>query len=268
MVKSWEISGDIMKLAVQSSGTGRDFDYSWKGDQLPELKNIKSLIESESPSILIKSQNDNLLLVITGIKSNRKDFSGRVIRNSVAWLVTKNLENEKGIRRLASLALKDQINSELDKLIFPSEDQDFTFDEDALRKMVSIVEGIDSKELDKTRESKQIAKVGEKNKRELAQELEKYRLPNQDGVLVVVTGVKSERILKETEVWRGLSLNVTSDEFEPYKAQSDKSSVFLKAIIIIVVLMIAIVLFLILKPQICSAITQESQLIKIFCNLG
>jgi hypothetical protein len=248
VAKSWQIGDGIMKVAVRSAGTGRDFDYSWKGDDLPEFDSIKNLIESESPSVVIKSQSENLLLVITGIKSNRKDFGGRVIRNSVTWLVAKNVESEKGIRRLASLALKDQISSELDKLIFPSEDKDFTFDKDALRKMVSMVEGIDSRELDKTRGLKQIAKVGEENKRELAQELEKYRLPNKDGVLVVVTGVKSERVLKDAEVWRGLSLNVTSDEFEPYKTQSDKSSVFLKAIIIIVAVMIALILFFILKP--------------------
>lgn len=252
-----------MKVAVRSSGVGRDFDYSWKGDKLPEFDSIKHLIESESPSVVIKSQQEKLLLVVTGVKSNRTDFSGRVIRNSVVWLVTKNPESEKGLRRLASRALKGEMNSELDQLIVSSENQDFEFDEVALKELASTTGNIDDQKLDKLGMSNQVAKAERNNKIELAKEIEKYRLPNRDGVLVVVTGVKSENTLKESGVWRGLSLNVASDEFESYEI---KSSDFMKAIIIIAVIMIALALFLILKPQICSIFPQENQLSYFLCN--
>jgi hypothetical protein len=201
-----------MKISVRSSGIGRDFDYSWKGDELSEYYyKVKHLIESESPSIILKKEVDSLFLVVTGVKSDRTDFKGRKIRNSVLWLTDNSLESEKGLRSLASLALKGEIESDFNRLITSDEKQDFQFNKAALQEMAFLTEGIQSQELDKIRNLNQIAKLEEDLKKELAKELETYCLPNRIGVLVVVTGIKSENTLKEANVWRGLSSNVLSE---------------------------------------------------------
>lgn len=50
---------------------------------------------------------------------------------------------------------------------------------------------------------------------ELAYELKHFSFPLADGLLVLVTGIKSESVLRESYVWRGLTLLTDSVLWEP-----------------------------------------------------
>lgn len=234
-----------IRIAVRSSGTGRQFDYSWKGDNLLKyFDQVKSLIQSEFPSVVIKRQADWLLLVIAGTKSDRVDFRRRTIRNLVIWLVPQKYE--EGIRSLAARALRGEIEVDLNQYIMSDDQkQDFKLDENGLRNLVLSSDTIHASPLvipEAEKPDYQLAKVGEDTKQELAELLENNCLPKRDGVLVVVTKAKSESVLKDAKVWRGLSSNVSSDEFEPYNPSNFGPATILLAVVLVAIVVTLLIL--------------------------
>ncbi len=69
--------------------------------------------------------------------------------------------------------------------------------------------------------TEKIGRNSQKLRHDLAFELEERSLPEENGALVIVTGIKSEPALIEAEVWRGLSNLVQAEGWkEPYKKSS------------------------------------------------
>lgn len=222
-----------MEIYVQSRGIAQD--YCWLDNDLniveadPLVKQAKDLIESEAFSVVLARNNNKLLLLVTGLKSSkRKDYRGRTIRNSVAWIAQDTEENECTLRAIAVHALRGSLKKDIDDAVKSGGEKGF---EVSFKKIKTLTETTTnpakSELLGSDKEKPKIGRTSDKLKQELASDLEKYLLPkhkldNQQFMpLVVVTGIQDEETLKKAGVWRGLSSLVDSnsqswEDMKPY----------------------------------------------------
>lgn len=229
-----------MEVYVQSCGFSVDDDYRWlrvdADFQQPEIPPIMTrliltdnrsqvrvtdLIQSEAPSLVLARDSGELLLLITGLEaSQRQDFRGRKIRNSLAWVCQDSEEHELFLRAISVAALREKLEVKIDSVVDFGGEYGFqvNFDqiqtllsEDELTKINSVAAKMDYK----------IGKNSPELKAELANELAEYSLPLENGILVVVTGIKKASTLMQAGVWRGLSNLVEVEGWKkPYKKRS------------------------------------------------
>ncbi len=263
-----------MPIYIQSRGKNQDQDYRWfrikSAEYYPEnpdflmqslgnstLKPV-NLIESQKQSIILVADRNNYYLLVTGLKAreNRTDFTGRSIRNSILWICQKDSENAK-VRSLLIRALKGKLDQEIDKTISACGEYGFKVDYKSLVELSDSVLDVENNR--NTDPSCKIGSNSESLRQEIALELQTSPLPDRNGLLILVTSIKSASILKEAAVWRGLSNRIEDEEFEEYSflgtvnQQAQKKTVFL-GIAIAIILLIAIVLLIIKfttlqKPQ-------------------
>ncbi|MBE9192522.1 hypothetical protein IQ230_19645 [Gloeocapsopsis crepidinum LEGE 06123] len=212
-----------MNIYVQSRGDAPDDDYCWQPEVPYTLKKhrINELIQSESPSVILARFDGNLLLLVTGLESSeRKDFQGRTIRNSVAWVGEDTESNEIKLRAIAACALRDELRenlrAEIDHAITFGGDCGFQVNFDSLTHL-AIEEVINVYNFPANLDKK-LGKNSKQQRDELAYELEQHILPSENAPLLVVTGIKSESTLIQAGVWRGLSSLVQAGGWkDPYK---------------------------------------------------
>ena len=220
-----------MAIYIQSCGKNQDQDYRWlrikSNEYYPEnpdflLQPIDSLtvrpidlIESQKPSIILVATQNDYCLLVTGLKAReeRKDYVPRLIRNSVLWICRKDSENLK-IRSLLIQALKGKLDRAIDKTINISGQYGFEVNYELFNKLSNSTLAIGSNnQIDLN------CKIGKNYdflREEIALELESNALPNKEGLLVLVTSIKSASSLQKTGVWRGLSNRVESETLEEY----------------------------------------------------
>ena len=248
-----------MAIYVQSRGKNQDQDYRWlriKSDEYyPEnpsflLQSIDNspfkpvdLIESQKQSVMLVANRDNYYLLATGLKAReRTDFAGRSIRNSVLWICQKDSENTK-VRSLLIKALRKKLEQEIDEIINASGKYGFEVDYESLVTLSHSV--LDLKNNQNTDLSCKIGGNCVSLREEIALELESNALPNKEGLLVLVTSLKSADSLKKTGVWRGLSNRVKAEELEKYgslainQSTTEKKTLWL-GIAIAIILIVAI----------------------------
>ncbi len=260
-----------MPIYVQSRGKNQDQDYRWlrikSAEYYPEnpdflmqsldnstLKPV-NLIESQKQSIILVADRNNYYLLVTGLKAreNRTDFTGRSIRNSILWICQKDSENAK-VRSLLIRALKGKLDQEIDKTISACGEYGFKVDYKSLAELSSSVSDVENNR--NTDPSCKIGSNSESLRQEIALELQTSLLPDRNGLLILVTSIKSASILKEATVWRGLSNRIEDEEFEEYSflgtvnQQAQKKTIFLGiAIAIILLIAIALLIIKLTTPQ-------------------
>lgn len=230
-----------MEFYVQSRGVAQEHDYCWLDENHniieahPLVKKAKDLIESEAPSVVLARNSGELLLLVTGLKSSeRKDYRGRTIRNSVAWIAQDTDENECTLRAIAARALLGSLETEIDGAVKSGGEKGFEVSFEKIKTLTKAkTNPAKSELLDSDKEKQKIGRTSDKLKRELASDLEKYRLPRQEPEhksdnqqfvpLVVVTGIQDEETLQRAGVWRGLSslVDSNSENWEDMKSYSN-----------------------------------------------
>jgi outer membrane murein-binding lipoprotein Lpp len=228
-----------IKIYVQSCGVAQEHGYCWvdenqKIEEEPDLvKKAKDLIESEAPSVVLARNGDKLLLLVTGLKSSeRRDYRGRTIRNSVAWVGQDT--DEPTLRSIAARALLGSLEKEIDGAVKSGGEKGFEVSFEKIKTLTEATTNPAKSELlDSDKEKQKIGRTSDKLKRELASDLEKYRLPRQEPEhksdnqqfvpLVVVTGIQDEETLQKAGVWRGLSslVDSNSENWEDMKSYSN-----------------------------------------------
>lgn len=243
-----------MKVYLQSAGNSPDFDYAWQQEVPSFLSRVSGYIQSESPSVVLCRFEDQLFLLVTALESaTKKDFAGRVIRHSVAWICDVNDENEMLLRAIAVEALQGVLSSKVDRLVDLDRKTGFTFREDDFQRLGNSIlqEGaIEKSPLDDSEITRKIAKNSQKLKEDLAYKLQRFNLPSNYELLVVVTGIKSEDSLAQANIWRSLSSLVQSENWEQVPNKK-KEGVLPKKLIqaislLLLLLIIGLVIFLIL----------------------
>lgn len=260
-----------MKIYILSRGVSEKHDYCWQ--QIDEnsqqqahepilVKKFKHLLQTEAPSLLLARESTKLLLLVTGMRaSERTDFMGRTIRNSVAWVgedADEPILRAIAIRALQSFLSEDEdpsLKKEIDDAVQPHENEGFKVDFEAL-KAHKIAEPISVEESapDPRR------KIGKSDKRvgELVEELKECHLPKEEGALVVFTGIKAKSALEQAEVWRGLSNLVKVEDWPAQKkiggsvkggSQADKTGKIIIILIISISLIALTVLLVISQPR-------------------
>lgn len=198
-----------MEIYVQSRGLKRDYYWVVKRENQPEefpasphslINKANQFIESQAFSVAIfRSNKSKLLLLLTGLKTQRKDEYGRKIRNCVAWIGEE--KDEPLLRQLAALTLKNELKID-EEVIKDNNSTGFQVKWEAIEQLHEVNGDIQS---ESPPEKSRIARVSEPRKEELAKRLMKSQLPKREGALVIVTGTKSKETLEEAKVWRGLS---------------------------------------------------------------
>lgn len=261
-----------MTIYIQSRGISQDNDYRWlkinQNQSEPEnpqvlLQSIDNLsvkpielIDSQKFSIILLSLSNDFCLLVTGLKARkeRTDFMGRPIRNSVLWIGKKDSENELKARSLLIRALRGELEREIDKTISISGNYGFEVDYKLLKDLFNSTLVIANNQ--NTDLNSKIGNNSELLRQEIALELENNALPNRQGLLVLVTSIKSALALKKTGVWRGLSNRVEYEKFKEYgflnttKSQAQKKTIFLiLAIAIVSLVAIALSIIKFTTPQ-------------------
>ena len=258
-----------MSIYIQSRGKKQDEDYRWlkiKSNEycpknpdfllqpIPTLSvRAIDLIESQKPSIILVATQNDYYLLVTGLKARKEriDFTGRPVRNSVLYIVKKDSENII-IRSLLIRALRGELDREIDKTINTSSKHGFEVDYDCLKHLSNSTLAIGNNQ--NTDLNCKLGKNCDSLREELALELENNVLPDREGLLVLVTSLKSASALKETDVWlwRGLSNRVESEEFQQYTPLADTEKKTLRlgiAIALISIIAIALIIIKLTTPQ-------------------
>ena len=266
-----------MKIYVQSCGIAQKHGYCWLGedsqkrvDEPEQVKKIQHLIDSEAHSlILARGDSDELLLLVTGFTaSERKDFMGRTILTSVAWVGKKDDEGKLraiAVRALQSFRGEDSLNDIISKAVQPdtTEGVSDAVQPDTTEGFKVKFESLAAEKLAKTVEVKNkepnlTMKIGIADNRagELKEDLKEYKLPGKKGPLVVYTGSKNQSALEEAKVWRGLSSLVQNENWDEKKmsgetvkgaSHADKRLKFI--IILIVSISLSVLIFLLIISQ-------------------
>ncbi|MCT7984480.1 hypothetical protein NG796_14355 [Laspinema sp. A4] len=227
-----------MEIYVKSRGFSQEEGYCW----LPETPSILTLnrvidcIQSESPSLLLGRYSGRLLLLITGLEAKgRTDFRDRTIRNSIAWVAEDSAIHEQQLRAIAVRALRtfveekpDGLEGEIDQAIPVGGPDGFSVNWELLKGLsASATLPSHPPKSDREREEQstdKLAKNCDRTKETLATQLEHYGLPQREGPLVVVTGIKSKDALIQAGVWRGLSKSVEEEDWTPIRERQDPLS--------------------------------------------
>jgi hypothetical protein len=211
----------VLTVYIKSGGTYPEHGYRWsdRNNEIistPEsLQEIQELIQSDARSIVLQQKETSLLLLVTGIESNRKDIQGRTIRNSIAWIGNDpDCETDRQtLQQIAACALKNELDNRINSSII-EEGGNFKV----------LWEQIDQIEKDFTRDlswdwypdpAYKIGKNTDELRQDLAEELETANF--EENFLVIVTGNKSEETLKKAGVWRGLSNLIPYEEWQEYE---------------------------------------------------
>lgn len=224
-----------MEIYVQSCGMAQNKGYRWikESQQIVEtpdsIQEVEELIESEANSIVLARKQNKLLLLVTGLESSRKDYRGRRILNSVAWITEDSSGEEEKLRAIAVNALQGKLQGSIDKAITntvgkstkkssknesnlsvnQNEDYGFEVDFNKIKIDDLNVESVKSGSPNKKNDVKSYSNL-EESKIPLIEELQKSKLPDGDRPLVVVTGIKLDSALRDANVWRGLTKNLTN----------------------------------------------------------
>ncbi|MCT7989424.1 hypothetical protein [Laspinema olomoucense] len=227
-----------MEIYVKSRGFTQEEGYCW----LPETPSILTLnrvadcIQTESPSVVLGRYSGRLLLLITGLEARgRTDFRDRTIRNSIAWVAEDSAAHEQQLRAIAVRALRtfleekqDGLDAEIDQAIPVGGTDGFTVNWELLKGLSASATLSSSPETsDREREehsTDKLAKNCDRTKQTLATQLEQYGLPQREGTLVVVTGIKSKDALIQAGVWRGLSKSLDEEDWTPVRERQDTPS--------------------------------------------
>jgi hypothetical protein len=239
-----------MKIYVQSAGVSPDFDYAWQPEVPSLLSRISRYIQSESQSLVLCRFDGQLFLLVTALESpTKRDFVGSVIRHSVAWICEDNDDNEMLLRAIAVEALQGVLSSKVDQLVDLDRKTGFVFREDdfqSLGNSILQVGAIENSPLDDSEITRKIAKNSQKLKDDLAFKLQRFSLPSNYELLVVVTGIKSEDSLAQSNIWRSLSSLVQSENWKSVSntRKEDAPPKKLMMVIALVLLLVAIAIVL------------------------
>lgn len=245
-----------MKIYVQSRGKPQNKDYTWlKSEENhlyreipPILKRISiaKLIDSRKYSIVVARDDGELVLLVTGLSSQRNDFMNRQIRNSVAWVVDDNPENEKIIRSLAVCVLTDRekVENEVNEAVNETEaNSDYEFNVNSEK--INQLSDIKVESYSNPNEDNYIGSDSIELQQEIGLELQTNPLPNRDGILVLLTSLKTESALKEYKVWRGLSAKVPYNELTlVYSNYKKKTLAVVTAVVTAVVIILILIRFI------------------------
>ena len=224
-----------MEIYVKSRGFAQEEGYCWLREtpSILTLNRVSDCIQTESPSLVLGRYNGRLLLLITGLEARgRNDFRDRAIRNSIAWVAEDSAANEQQLRAIAVRALRtfleekqDGLDAEIDQAIPVGGPDGFTVNWELLKGLAeSATLSSHPQKSDREREehsTDKLAKNCDRTKETLATQLEQYGLPQREGPLVVVTGIKSKDALIQAGVWRGLSKSLEEEDWTPIRERQD-----------------------------------------------
>lgn len=224
-----------MDIYVKSRGFAQEDGYCWLSEtpSIITSNRVTDCIQTESPSLVLGRYSEQLLLLITGLEAKgRKDFRDRPICNSIAWVAEDSAAHEEQLCALAVRALRtfleekqDGLDAEIDEAIPVGGPDGFTVNWELLRGLsASATPSSHPQKSDREREehsTDKLAKNCDRTKEDLATQLEQYGLPQGEGPLVVVTGIKSKDVLIQARVWRGLSKSLEEEDWTTVRERQE-----------------------------------------------
>ncbi len=223
-----------MEIYINSRGKKQNQDYHWRhisrqgerpASEPDIIREYSKCIDREDFSLVLASSKQKLFLLITGLEpeNSRIDIKRRIISNSLALIA--NWSDEERFRLIAASALQGELAQKLEDTIeFDSEEGfqvKFTYKE-LLEKITPTFKagGSPPKKAENT-----IQFLSDENKIKLSEELENYRFPRKEGLLVIVARSTPESVLRKKEVWRGLTCNIETSQLATSNNRRENSSI-------------------------------------------
>lgn len=259
---------------IQTRGYSQENDYRWflipsNGPRRPDAPvflnsieglidglDIQDLIDFQRPSLVLARYGKFLFLLVTALEadSSRVDYMGRPIRNSVAWtfeVSAESSEDEKIIRAITISALKGELGSLISTSIWNDDSKDYGF-QVSFEKLESVGKTFDNLESASPEPKRFIGGDSAQIRKELCDELSKNRLKDDEGLLILVTTLKSEEAMRNLPVWRGISSRFNSDgewldishQLSNRSAQKKRTPILRICIIILLSLLIVLGIYL------------------------
>ncbi|WP_071515750.1 hypothetical protein, partial [Geitlerinema sp. PCC 9228] len=240
-----------LKIYIKSRGTHAENDYCWKNQNdaviaTPKpIEAIREFIQSDSRSVVLQQTQEIVLLLVTGIESGRKDYRGRHIRNSIAWIGnSQNREQDrKKLQKLAASALRNKLDDCINHSITEEGGNFKVLGEEISKIENNFSQTLSLRSPDKENLTPKICQNTDKSRKELANELETVDLAK--NFLVVVTGNKSEETLKQAGVWRGVSNLIPYQEWQKYQSKKLNRVSLLAIVIGSVAILVIFVIFIV-----------------------
>jgi len=257
------------KVYIQSAGFSPDQDYTWityegglyKQEKPDYLYEMNYIVQSEAFSVVLACHKKNIILLVTGLKTkDRKDYHGRSIRNSIAWV--SSYEEQKKFQLAAEIIIIDSITEKKiwDYIDDAVKDAGNTWGYEVdSQKLIDLLDKekveiknnipVTYEEIRKKYcKNNRIAKNNPFRLKELACELiycdDKIFgniLKRNSSIIIAVTDKKSKDKFIEKNVFRGLSNLVDSDDWIDLSQNKNNY------ILLILLLGIIIILFFVIK---------------------
>jgi hypothetical protein len=180
---------------------------------------------TDEQSVVLLRQGESLVLLVSSLRTTRRDFNRRPIRNAVAWVGTS--ADEPSLRVIAAAKLREwwrdrerdplsQLECEIDRAIRGIESIEakdigegeraagFGADRSQLERLARAVE-LARKEASPDEGVCHIQPNTNEHRTALAELLEKHWLPDRQGPLVIVGRFVRGSLLEEKTPWYGLS---------------------------------------------------------------
>ena len=211
-----------MEVYINSRGKNRHQDYHWhkispEGEKrvleqsvIKRFSPLMNMINSEIFSLALAYSEKQLLLFITALEPENGRFQGnRIIRNSLA--LVGDLSDEISFRLIAASALQGELAQKLENAIEFDSETGFKINLNYSNFLNQLIPKIRAYNVPPELHNS-IEFLSKENRIKLSEELKNCSLPQKDGLLVVLTQNISKSILRDRNVWRGLTLDMTEDK--------------------------------------------------------
>jgi phage-related protein len=198
----------------------KDFNEVWS--YIDTLGMSSKIDEESSGTVLGKTGEDELSLLVTGMPTkDRTDNRTRKIRNKLLFRGTP--QDEPILRDLAAQSLSGELAPKVDKIISSKNDElGWTADFEQLQPANLGVSPVGMAAPD---EAPKIGGWADSNE-EMIRELRSTRLPDKEGLLLIIGTGSSEKKLKRQAPWRGMSDIIEGglQEYTPEEAPTAKAA--------------------------------------------
>lgn len=219
-------------ICVRSRGVGPLFDYSWvalnsknfSDENYKQMVKLEELIDPDQFSIVVMRHSSDIFMLINKLGSrHKKDYQQRFIAHSIFLIAhASRNEDEAKLRGLivALLRQPQEVMQEVDHFIETDATTSVGF---AVNPQLAQYL-MEFKATDKQNPSKEIL-VKKANDlatswKTIADEVDQHHFPTDNRILVVVTGIKDAKYLRDAKVWRGITTFDSEPEIEKKKGCS------------------------------------------------
>jgi len=213
---------------------GYSQDYSWvnDGDCSQNIGFLDTWLENEldEPTLRLYGHQNSYYLLIMRVPSGRYDQFGRSIRSY--WVFKSEEDDEGKLRALIAIFLNDRevFFKQLNECIGESSiNPEFAINWKRLWNYIGLgfkMRDEGCRKLLTDERKSMVAKNNELNRRMLFSLLKRYKLPMEQGLLLVVGDAMMEQLAQQSNLWRALCVSESSQDWRALEVAPKRKKCF------------------------------------------